>query len=142
MNRSTETIATLDTNLAPLGCRFRQRACRMRRLKAQRSMRAVAIVVVDEEREDVLEVLLVQDQQPVETFRASGADEPPRHPFNPTPNFFHELLGLDAIVPTSLKRIRVFGPECIRIPTSRPWKSPCLGERFLSGGCSHGSGRV
>ena len=35
----------------------------------------VAIVVVDEHVKDPLEVVLVQNQQPVETFRADGANE-------------------------------------------------------------------
>ena len=39
----------------------------MRRLKAKRSVRPVAIVMFDEDGQDILEMLFVQDQQPVET---------------------------------------------------------------------------
>ena len=79
MNYSTETIATLDTNRDPLGYRRPQQRSRVRRLEAQRSMRPVAIVVVGVQRDGSLEVLLIQDQQPVETLRANGAYEAFRH---------------------------------------------------------------
>jgi hypothetical protein len=39
----------------------------MRRLEIQRSMGSMTIVVCDEDSQHVLEMLLVQDQQPVET---------------------------------------------------------------------------
>ena len=39
-------------------------------------MRPVPVVMVQEDTEDPLKVLLVQNQQPVETFRADGAHEP------------------------------------------------------------------
>jgi hypothetical protein len=39
----------------------------MRRLKAERSVRPVTIVMLDEDSRDILEILFVQDQQPVET---------------------------------------------------------------------------
>jgi len=38
------------------------------------------MIVVREDGQDPLEVLLVQNQQPVETLRANGAHEPLRHP--------------------------------------------------------------
>ena len=69
MNHATEPITTHDTNLAPFGSRRQPRAHRTRRREAERSMRPVAIVMVNEARDDVLEVLLVEDQQPVETLR-------------------------------------------------------------------------
>ena len=80
MNHSTETIAALHTNLAPLGWGRQPRARRMRRFEAPRSMRPVAIVVVDEEGEDVLEMLLVQDQHPIETLRTDSPYEALRPP--------------------------------------------------------------
>ena len=40
----------------------------------------VSVVMIDEHLEDPLKVLLVQNQQPVETFRAGGAHEPLGHP--------------------------------------------------------------
>jgi len=62
VKHSTETIATLDTNLSRLRCRCGRRVCRMRRLEIQRSMGPMTIVVCDEDSQDVLEMLLVQDQ--------------------------------------------------------------------------------
>ncbi len=38
-------------------------------------MRPVAVVMVDEDPEDTLEMAPIQDQQPVEALGASGADE-------------------------------------------------------------------
>jgi hypothetical protein len=67
VNNSTETITTLDTGLARLRCRHQWRTCRVRRLEAQRSMRPVAVVMVREDVEDALKMLVVQDQQPIET---------------------------------------------------------------------------
>ena len=77
MNDTAETIATLDTSLAR---RRDRRACCVRRREAERSVRSVAIVVVREHGKDVLEVRLVQDEQPVKTLHANGAHEPFRHP--------------------------------------------------------------
>ena len=50
------------------------------RLEAQCSVRPVATVVGDEDGQDLLEMLLVHDQQPVETLRANGPYEALRHP--------------------------------------------------------------
>ena len=66
MNHTTETIATLDTSLAPLR-RQRHRTCRAGRREGQRSMRPVAVVMVHKNVEDALKMLVVQDQQSVET---------------------------------------------------------------------------
>ena len=40
----------------------------------------VPVVMIDEHRKDSLKVLLVQNQDPVETFRAGGAHEPLGNP--------------------------------------------------------------
>jgi len=80
---ATETIATLDPSLVPLCSRRDPRTVRVRCSEGQGSVRPVAVVVVDEDVEEPLEVLLVQDQQPVETLRANGAHEPFRHPVRP-----------------------------------------------------------
>ena len=80
VNHSTETIATLDTNLALLGCQRHRRARRIRRREAERSVRPVSVVVSDEDGEDSLKVLVIHDQHPVETLRANGAYEALRHP--------------------------------------------------------------
>ena len=42
-------------------------------------MRPVAIVMIRENGEDPLQMLVVQDQQPVETFGANGPHRPLRH---------------------------------------------------------------
>ena len=60
MNHATETIATLDTGVAPVRCRRQRRACRARRIEGQRSVGPVAVVVVGEDVEDALEMLLLQ----------------------------------------------------------------------------------
>ena len=65
MNHTTETIATLDASLAPL--RRRQRTCRAGRREGQRSMWAVTVVMRHEDIEDPRKMLVVQDQEPVET---------------------------------------------------------------------------
>jgi hypothetical protein len=79
VNHTAETVATLDTSLAR---RHRRRdcwACRARRCEAQRSMRPVIVVVIHEHPEGPLEMLLVQDQQPVQTLRTNGAHKSLRH---------------------------------------------------------------
>ena len=66
MNHTTETIATLDMSLAPR--RRRQRRCRAGRREGQRSMWPVAVVMRHEHIEDPIKMVVVQDQEPVETF--------------------------------------------------------------------------
>ena len=78
MNHTTETIATLDSSLARRRRRHDRWACRARRSEAQRSVRSVTVVVIYEDADSPLELLLVQDQQPVQTFRTSRAREPLR----------------------------------------------------------------
>jgi len=67
MNHTTQTIATLDTSLAPFRRRHDRWTCRSGRREGQRSMRPVTVVMVHEDVEDPLKMLVVQDQQPVET---------------------------------------------------------------------------
>jgi hypothetical protein len=62
VNHTTETIATLDTNLAPLRRRRRRRTCRAGWREGQLSMWPVAIVMFHEDIEDPLKMLVVQDQ--------------------------------------------------------------------------------
>jgi hypothetical protein len=40
----------------------------------------MAVVVISEDGKHVLEMVAVEDQQPIETLRANGAHEPLRHP--------------------------------------------------------------
>jgi hypothetical protein len=64
VNDTAQSIATPDTSLTP---RRRQRYRRTGRREGQRSMWPVAVVMLPEDVEDPLKMLLVQDQQPVET---------------------------------------------------------------------------
>ena len=66
MNHPTETIATLDTSLAPLCRRRYWLTCPSGRREGQRSMWPVAVVMLLEDVKDPLKMLVVQDQQPVE----------------------------------------------------------------------------
>jgi len=68
VNHPTETIATVDTSLPPLHRRRHWRPSRAGRREGQRSMWPVAVVMRHEDVEDSLKMLIVQDQQPVETF--------------------------------------------------------------------------
>ena len=67
MNHTTETIATLDTSPAPPRRRRHLRTCQPRRRETQRSVWPVAVVMFHEDLDDPLKMLVVQDQQPVET---------------------------------------------------------------------------
>ena len=67
MNHTTETIPTLDTSLALLRHRRYRRTRWAGRRESQRSMWPVAIVMLHKDLEDPLKMLIVQDQQPVET---------------------------------------------------------------------------
>jgi hypothetical protein len=67
VNHSTETIATLDTSLVPRRCRREHWARRVGWSEGQRSVRSVDVVVVHEDGKGPLELLLVRDQQPVQT---------------------------------------------------------------------------
>jgi hypothetical protein len=78
MNHTTETIATLDTSLAPLRHRRHRRTCWVGRREGQRSMGPLAVVMLHEDLEDALKMLMVQEQQRVETFRANRAHKPLR----------------------------------------------------------------
>jgi hypothetical protein len=66
VNHTAETIATVDTSVATR--RRHHRTCRAGRRETQRSVRPMAVVMFHEDVEDPLEMLAVQDQQPVETF--------------------------------------------------------------------------
>jgi hypothetical protein len=79
VNHAAETIATLDTSLAALLPCCHEPTCRAWRPEAQRSMRPVAIVMIREHGEDPLKMLVVQDQEPVETFGANSPHKSLRH---------------------------------------------------------------
>ena len=69
MNHTTKSIAPLDLTAAP----FRHRWRWLRRRQTQRSMWTMAVVVINEDAKDVVEMGMVEDQEPVETLRADGA---------------------------------------------------------------------
>ena len=62
MNYTTETIATLDTSLAPLRRRRHWRTCSAGWREGERSMWPVAVVMLHEEVDGQLKMLVVQDQ--------------------------------------------------------------------------------
>jgi hypothetical protein len=76
VNHTTKSIATLNVRAAPLGRCWTHVP---RRSEGQGPVRPVAVVVVHEDGEDPLKMLLVQNEEAVETFRADGTHEPLRH---------------------------------------------------------------
>ena len=77
VNHAAEVIATLDAEFAVDSEQPRARAIRRRQLHAP--VRPMPVVVLHELGEDPLELRLVQDQQPVEAFRANRSHKPLRH---------------------------------------------------------------
>ena len=66
MNDTTETISAQNASVT--GCRRRcSRPFGLRWRERQRAMWPVPIVMIDERLEDPFQVLLVENQQPVET---------------------------------------------------------------------------
>jgi hypothetical protein len=59
VNHTTETIATLDTNLAPPRRRRDLRTCRAGRREGQRSVWPVAVVMLHEDLVDPFKMLAV-----------------------------------------------------------------------------------
>ena len=74
VNDTSETIPAHNTSVTGYRrCRTRPRRLRWR--EGQRALWPVPVVMIDEHFKGPLEVLLVQNQQLVETFRADGAHE-------------------------------------------------------------------
>ena len=65
MNNTTETIAGHERRPSPSSTRTADVSSEG--IEAKRSVRSVVIVMVREHRENLLKVLLVEDQQPIET---------------------------------------------------------------------------
>ena len=64
MNQTTESFATLDAGAVPF------RHCRphwLRRREGQRPVRPMAIVVINEDAKDTVEMRGVENKQPIET---------------------------------------------------------------------------
>jgi hypothetical protein len=68
VNHTTETIATLDTSLAPLRRRYHRRTCRPGRREGQRSMWPVAVIVGYELCERPAQVGFPEDDDPIQAF--------------------------------------------------------------------------
>jgi hypothetical protein len=77
VNHSTQSIPTLDPSAAPIG---NGSTHGLGRREAQGAVGTVGVVVINEDRQHVLEMLTVEDQEPIETLRANGPYEPLRHP--------------------------------------------------------------
>jgi hypothetical protein len=77
MNHTTKSITTLDASAAP--CRYCFRS-RLRRREVQGPVGPMAVVVIREDAQHVLEMVAVEDQEPIETLRTNGPHEPLRDP--------------------------------------------------------------
>ena len=76
MNHTTETVATVNTKFAD--CRRDQCASWLEWHEGQCAMWPVLVIVGHKHVKNAYKVLLVQNQHPVETFRASRAYKPLR----------------------------------------------------------------
>jgi len=75
VDQSAEPISTLDMDWSRRRDKAERWLIRIWRREVERAVRPVAVVVVDEDAKHALEVSLVDDEEPVETLRADGADE-------------------------------------------------------------------
>ena len=73
MNRPTESIATYDARATRFTC---WQMLRRGRSQGQTTVGPMAVVMVDEDANDVLEMLAVEDQEPIQTLRANRPHEP------------------------------------------------------------------
>ena len=76
VNRSTKSIATEDAGVTPFAC---WQTHRRRRSQGQATMWSMAVAMVDEDANDLLEMLAVEDQEPIQTLRANRPHEPFRN---------------------------------------------------------------
>src|SRR5712691_8615063 len=87
-------------------------------------MRALGVVVVDVDAEYPLEVLAVEDQQPVDALGADRADEALRESRSP----FGARTGVRTIVICSLRKTSSKGPVCL-LSRSRIRKRICCSAK-------------
>ena len=73
MNRPTKSIATQDALTTPF---TGWQPHGLGRSQGQATMWPMAVVVVDEDANDLLEMLAVEDQEPIQTLRANRPHEP------------------------------------------------------------------
>ena len=69
----TGAIATQDARATPFTC---WQTRRLGRSQGQATMWPMAVVMVDEDANDLLEMLAVEDQEPIQTLRANRPHEP------------------------------------------------------------------
>src|SRR6266542_6803550 len=75
VDQPAEPIASLHTLLAVYVGEVERRTILLRRCEAERAMRAVGVVVVDESVERPFQLAPARDQEPVEALGTDGADE-------------------------------------------------------------------
>jgi hypothetical protein len=75
VDQSAEPISTLDMAWSRRPDRSKSGLLRIGRSEVERAVRPVAVVVLDEDAQHVLEVPPVDDEEPVETLGPDGADE-------------------------------------------------------------------
>src|SRR5215207_1635058 len=75
MDQSAQPIATREVAWSGQAGEHQRCLLGVGRLEVERAMRAVAVVVLDEDAQHSLEVSPVEDEEPVETLRAGSADE-------------------------------------------------------------------
>jgi hypothetical protein len=76
MNDTAKPIAPLNLFTAPW---WDRRVWRLWRYQAQVAVGTMDVVVINEDTKDPLEVVLIQNQEPVEAFRPDGPHKPLRH---------------------------------------------------------------
>jgi hypothetical protein len=151
VNHTTKSIATLNVSAAPLGRCWTHLPGRS---EGQGPVRPVAVVVVHEDGEDPLKMLLVQNEEAVETFRADGTHEPLRHAvcrrgtkrcandLDPLTSEYLVKIVREFLVPVANQEAKQFGafgprptqvPGLLRPPTARS-DSACI-RRDEHGGC-------
>jgi hypothetical protein len=75
VDQSAESIWTLDMAWSRRRDKSERWLLRIWRGEVERAVRPVAVVVLDEDAKHALEVLSVDDEEPVETLGPGGADE-------------------------------------------------------------------
>jgi hypothetical protein len=78
VNHTTKSIASLDITAAPFRDRWR---CRPRRPQTQCPMGTMSVVMMNEDAKSMLEMLVIEDQQPVEALSVErcARTAPPSH---------------------------------------------------------------
>jgi hypothetical protein len=126
VNQSAESVAALDLPAAWL----RVRACRVGREQCESAVGALAVVVRDVGAQHLLEVAAAENQEPVETLGADGADEALgvgvrlRCASGERPQATRDRLAAAGVVALAV-RARLAG-VATRV-TRDPWRTRCAG---------------